>query len=144
MRFHLGGGGVKYISPAEQAKVAPKAKADSSKPRGSKSKAKPKQVEQASKKRGRSRAESASAAEVSKKKRRGSAAKKPATKESKRKNKGKEETPPAKSRKVDLNPKEALRSKKCCAYQKVLTRLRREGVEEDEAKKQAKLVARMQ
>lgn len=137
-----GWGGVKYISPAEQQKVRPKAKekakakSRSSKPRAT-SKAKPKQ---AAKKRGRSRAESASAAKVSRK---GSAGKGSKPKESKRKNKG-NENPPEKSRKVDLNPKEALRSKKCCAYQKVLARLRKEGVAEDEAKKQAKLVARMQ
>ena len=135
-----GWGNAKYISPAEQQRATPKAKAKASNARG-KSKAKPKQVEKETKKRGRSRAESASAAKGSKKGRQGSTEKEP--KDSKRKNKTNED-PPEKSRKVDLSAKEALRSKKCCAYQKVLARLRRDGVAEDEAKKQAKLVPRTQ
>ena len=62
----------------------------------------------------------------------------------KKEDEGQEQVSKKRLRKVDQDPREALRSKKCSAYSKVLYALRKQGVPEEDAKKQASLAPLLQ
>ncbi len=150
-----GWGNAKYISPADQQAVA-KAKAKGK----AKAKATPpkqQQVQEVKKSRVRARSASAVPAVVEPPPKKGKRAKdakttpkakpkaapQPLSEGKKRKGSTQKAAVTAKVRKVDASEKEALRSKKCCAYQKVLRSLLREGIPQEEAREKAKEVARM-
>ena len=64
--------------------------------------------------------------------------------QAKKEDEGQEQVSKKRLRKVDQDPREALRSKKCSAYSKVLYALRKQGVPEEDAKKQASLAPLLQ
>ena len=152
-----GWGKVPYLSPADQQAKASKVAEAKAKAKGkAKAKAtqpKQQQVQEVKKSRGRPRSASAAPAVAEPPSKKGKhskdapkakqkAAPKALSKGNKRKGSTKNPPKTAKVRKVDASEKEALRSKKCCAYQKVLRSLLREGIPEEEAREKAKEVAR--
>ena len=135
-----GWGKVAYLTPEQQRSCVPKPKA---KAKG-KGKAKAKSQPASSSKKpaqGKKRKEVEEPKEESKKdtkRSRGTAVEKTGKRKTAADAAAVDDADSTKARKVDLSEKEKLRSKRCCAYSKVLNAERKKGTDEETAKKLAR------